>query len=1112
SPVEASTLQYWFDENTANMEIVNALSGIYSLDVSALDEGIHTLHYQVVGTNGNNYGISSSVFIKLASITIKPTIGEVHVADKLKYWFDQNISDAVLTNVENDIKTIDVSALSNGMHSLHYQVVYEDNNVGPVATGIFLKELEVFGQAMPNSITRYQYWLNSNWQCMQTVKLNDASNPYSLTALLPMQSEPIRSESFHFDITDDQPTIYAKNDFHIRFTDAQGYFKDGEKAFVDYSVSSKVEPVDELLPSQTFPRVGNNDIRWYTVNAEAGDTVAFKVSQPATMQLFSPSGKEVYSVSESASTKYSGIHTWETGTYYLAVHDVTGTRPNMTLDYMHMDKYAVVDQDVRTVGNGGCSTITFKGNGFRDLYAVDLVVAPGDTIHSVDVGHDSDAETAVTFDFSDANLGQYNAVFHFTEEDKSYTKLMTVEEAQDIILTTDVSYPSTFLSGTSTTYTVRITNLGNMTAYAVPVYTWIKTDSKDAIKHIEFEGIELPGIYSLLDLDTLSYAEVQKLKNLEVALGAEPYFLKSIIANDDNINESSCIRTNYSCVNIPPNSTTSFKLVISSSNVVDTWFTIPDTWIVFSSEQYNNHQRMHLLNKKSLIEDYYCCYKEHIECFLENVSTACDIVSPVLAIAAPWLARVRPDIGLGAQIASLEVALIGCLTSITNDGLKTFGTTLCESDSEDGMRRLKDALRAANSTSFSVGSVLSCVGAVLSGIGLPKHILSDCLSAVGNSLAGAALGNDFTNDDTSCKKSREKKPNCPPCTTCGGGGSSKPQPPSDPNDIYGYLSEVGSKFIADTVAKVNYTIEFENDTAFAEAAAHTIVIKDTLDSRYFDLNTFVPTSVRVGEQSLYVDDKDVTTKNGVQSFVKTIDMRPAINAIAQVEGWFDQKTGIAQWLLTSLDPMTMEPTNDLMQGILPVNYNGTSGIGEVMFEIGTKWGKADGTEVRNRASITFDYEAPILTPTWTNIVDAIAPTSTVTDVTMENDTIARMHVTAEDNRSGVWYYDVYAQYGDGAMWVKVGEKVTTPYFDFRVYEDIDYGFCVIATDSAGNVEKKPMVREWPADPDITTGVGRPTTEVDDASPIYDLQGRPVTGTQNGIYIQRGRKRVVRNSE
>ena len=137
----------------------------------------------------------------------------------------------------------------------------------------------------------------------------------------------------------------------------------------------------------------------------------------------------------------------------------------MTLEYMHMDKYDVVDWDVHAVGNGGCSTITFKGNGFSDLYAVDLYDAQGDTIKSVAVGFIDDANVSVTFNFTDVPLGNYDAVFHFTTEDKTFHNILTIEEAQDIELALDVQYPSSFLRGTSTTYTITVTNKGNSTAY-----------------------------------------------------------------------------------------------------------------------------------------------------------------------------------------------------------------------------------------------------------------------------------------------------------------------------------------------------------------------------------------------------------------------------------------------------------------------------------------------------------------------------------------------------------------------------------------------------------------------------------------------------------------------
>ena len=330
----------------------------------------------------------------------------------------------------------------------------------------------------------------------------------------------------------------------------------------------------------------------------------------------------------------------------------------------------------------------------------------------------------------------------------------------------------------------------------------------------------------------------------------------------------------------------------------------------------------------------------------------------------------------------------------------------------------------------------------------------------------------------------------------------EPDRPIDPNDIFGYTAESGSKYLSESSNDVYYTIEFENDPEVANAAAHTIVVTDTLDTERFDLSTFAAKSIKIGEK--------VMELNGEKSFSKrTVDLRPEINVIAQVSLSFDEAKGIAEWKIESLDPMTLDSTEDAMQGVLPVNVNG-NGQGEVIFDISLKPGMKDGDEVDNRACIVFDYEDPILTPTWTNIVDAVAPTSTITDVTMENDTIARLHMTAEDNLSGIWYYDVYAQYGKGTMWVKVGDHVTDPHFDFRVYEDIDYGYCVLAVDSAGNVEKKEIDREWPK-PETPVGIqdsSMPPTL--DNEPLYDLQGRPAQPTKRGIYVQQGKKRVIKH--
>ena len=84
----------------------------------------------------------------------------------------------------------------------------------------------------------------------------------------------------------------------------------------------------------------------------------------------------------------------------------------------------------------------------------------------------------------------------------------------------------------------------------------------------------------------------------------------------------------------------------------------------------------------------------------------------------------------------------------------------------------------------------------------------------------------------------------------------------------------------------------------------------------------------------------------------------------------------------------------------------------------------------------------------------------VTGLEQQNDSILTVRMEGSDDRSGVWKYEVYAQYGKEAPWWKVGEcTADSAQVDFRYYNGIDYGFCVLATDSAGNVETKELARE-----------------------------------------------------
>lgn len=1074
--VTANKLVYWFDDETT-FQTVAMDGGIQQIDASRLSDGLHTVHYLVQCSDGQLTMAASAVFLRM-NIDKETT-----VASSLRYWFDDDASTVRTTNVSGGTQMLDVNDLQAGLHTLNYQLIDSEGKVGIPVTRIFMKN---FGRVSGDGqyfVTKYKYWLNSNTEGVKTAEVESTANPYTLYALLPVEQQPIRSECFHFEVTDGQPTVYAKNDFHVRFFGSQGYIDEGERKFVDYSV--KVEVTDiELLESgvrATMAKPADNAIKWYKVEAERGDSLQFKLNRAATIQLFAPSGELLFSASGAESTQWGGCHAKEDGTFYLALHDVTAQQGNtVSIDYNHIDKYAVLRQNVMFVGNGGCSTITFEGNGFRDLYAVDLYNAQGDTIKHVYIGHESDATTSVAFDFTDAVLGQYDVLFRFVTEDKRFPVHVTVEEPKDIELATTVTFPSGFPHGLSTTYTVKITNKGNMTAYSVPIYTYIMNKrNKNGIYHIEYDGLDLPGVFDGVDMDSLSANERAELQALSEEMGDGHYFMLFRTVDEDSSNDSVWVRSNYFFTNIAPYETKTLQLTLSADEGVWAYFTVPEDWSAIYDESKNTPQAARACIRKKNVASKYCCYRDKVECVFNLISDGTTVFNLV--------ATLDPS-----STVKTTAAVADCVAGIVKQAVSSLGHQLCDDNTtpQTPYDRIKGVLNGISIT----GMLSSCASGLIPFKDINKlKKLGQLVNGIGIAAGGAstAFGTGF--DGFECVKSLfSKVPGCPP--TPSNGGASGGGLSWDPNDIYGYLSESGSKFMTDSVTMMNYTIEFENDTAFATAAAYKVVVCDTLDGRYFDLASYAPMSVRIGSKQANLD--------GSQNFVTTVDMRPEINAIAQVEGTYDVQKGIMTWTFTSIDPMTMEPATDIMQGFLPVNYNG-NGIGDVSYVVSKKTGLAHGTEISNRASITFDVNEPILTPTWTNIIDRIAPESCVADVQLLNDSTATVSIEATDELSGPWRYDVYVQYGSGA-WFKAAENVpadTTA--SVKVYEGIDHGFYVVVTDSAGNVEQKEAAREFSLSYNAATTVtgdvnGDEAVNGGDVMAVYNSMAGGATNSRSDV--------------
>ena len=1047
----------YVDGELFSQEMMSAEGGFLALDLdtNTLTEGLHRIQLQVMTKSGIISGAYNGFFLRIPTQEEQRNYSCIYVMDDEteSHKFDLTGNDGVYHF------DLDMSGLSDGLHHISYFLSSDKGVSSSPQTRFFIKS-----PTGGNAIARYQYWLNDDTEHMKTVTLPEAQNPFKLISLLSVEKVPVRSSQFHFEIKDGEPMMYAKNDFHVRFYDSGNRFTDETRQYVDYNVSRKVENVADLQKTQTVDRPADNDVIWYKFESIKGDSVSFRLSQAATLQVFGPEGEEVYKAQGSTSVAIGGCHTWQDGIYYVALHDVMGSKLDITLTFSHYSKYDVVRQDVDIVGNGGCSTITFDGNGFKDLYAVDLYTERGDTIHHVLIGHESDATTSVTFDFSGAKTGKYHALFRFAEGDKRFKNMLAVEKAVDIELATTVSYPSTFLRGSTTTYTLKITNKGNMTAYSVPLYICCESPSVAGISHLKLYGLNTSSILEGVNLEGMDIDERKELEAWANSIGDDHYFIRTKRKNSSSA-DSVIVRSNYFTVTLPPYKTKTITIELKSTEPVSLWASTLDNLPPF--QLHNNSKDVSSNRALSDVRDWYCCIKDRYECVLQRVTycferaslwgTDASLVLGTVGLAFP---PVLPVAG-GVFEAAQGFATAGGFMDVLLTESKVYGNAVCGESNNNYSDALRNSLQdnRQSITSTLGNNILDTFGRMYE---IPLGTAYQQAKHIQETMTAAQFGLTYAMNTylygengnqplgiSQCLSFKEIKPDC--MSDEPKGGTSRRVYSYDPNDIYGYQAESGSNAVREGLIDVYYRIEFENDTAFATAAAHQVVITDTLDAKKFDLSSYEPTRVKIGEKTAEL--------SGDKDFVTTVDMRPEINAIAQVTGTYDEQKGIAQWKIESLDPMTMEPTDDPMEGVLPVSVNG-SGIGEVSYNISLKSGLSHGSEVDNRAGIVFDNNEVIMTPTWTNIMDLLAPESRVTDVRQLNDSLAVVTVDAADGLSGPWRYDVYVQYGEGSAWWKVAENVpadTTA--TVKIYEGMDHGFYVVATDSAGNVEQKNPVAE-----------------------------------------------------
>lgn len=261
----------------------------------------------------------------------------------------------------------------------------------------------------------------------------------------------------------------------------------------------------------------------------------------------------------------------------------------------------------------------------------------------------------------------------------------------------------------------------------------------------------------------------------------------------------------------------------------------------------------------------------------------------------------------------------------------------------------------------------------------------------------------------------------------------------DPNELVGPVG-VGPQRYLSGDAPFEYRILFEN-IATATAPAQRVKVLNQLDAAKLDPDSVLFQEIRFGSTVFELPYAS-------HEIHDRIDMRPDRELLVDVDATVSP-AGLVDVELQAIDPETLEPPEDPLEGFLPPNVTSPQGEGQISYTVSPK-ALASGTVVSNQASIVFDGNEPIETPIWTNTIDRQPPVPTISAEPATASGTAEVGWSGSDDAAGISLYEIQVSKNGGPfeLW-----KTSTA-ADSSVYaanESGNYSFRAIARDGADNV-------------------------------------------------------------
>ncbi len=1000
----------------------------YDLDATSLPYGLHKLSVAIISESGAVSSFYDSMFFRVAT-------DAENSAMMVHYLIDgKEVATAPLNNGAA-LLNLDVAEIGCGVHELTVYASDGNELTTNFASRLFVKT--------PGPISSYRYWLNDDIAAAKTVNLPEAAEEFSLISMLPVDEVPFRTHMFTCepDATTGGLTLFARNELFAAFfaTRNEAMVIDS-RSFTDRRVSRTV-PAADIHPleigislTETIGATNAETIVWRYFDADPGHLFNIRSSINCQIDVFGPDGEPVMQVESPESDKTHSFRPEKSGRYYVALHDFSNKTRQSVVTYTNLPTHAVVNPSPATSANEGIYFVNLSGNGMNDLKSLTLK-GNGTELTASYCAATTNQRSMARFDLNGLPTGKYSIVAEFVDS-TGVTSNWTIEKAvtlQDVKKgEIKVSYQSEqHLNETpSRIVTVKVQNSGNKPYYYVPFNIAARQLDGCAISFMNFSTLGLNG----------EEPRIYHTDNL-LGLGVKGAMYPSVIPY------------------IGPYQTLTFKLGITGRQDYWVYAWCGEPWSEEADRIFNNIWEIndsHFTQQNML--SFTQIFLMKLACVLDESNAESDSAASESNEAnGPLRVPVRRALNNNIDFGRNNY-----------DRVRDVAEQLVEMADRPSITQPYQAAQTVANLSVAHGQMIGGYVNMLqlrnieaqmqacgldlndpNGINGDFYYLYEAREEIKNRIPspGDIVRTATNDDDLADIIDSYMDSTAESCSPAPRGISGQIRVISfDPNDILGYVDPSGSNYVGIGVSELPYSIEFENDPELATAPALTIDIDNQLDGNVFDLSTFRATELTIGNKSVELPEG--------HEFIRTLDMRPDINAVAQLELNYDSTSGRVRWHLTSLDPMTMEPTDYLEQGILPVNDSiSHRGEGMVSYSINLKPGLKDGTVIKNSASIVFDVNSPIETPVWENILDYNLPTSELKVFTADNRSFD-FTFSGEDSGSGVWRYALYMRQPGSDDWRLLRDGIEQPQITYEAPEALAPGtiFAVLATDGAGNIQ------------------------------------------------------------